>query len=48
MEAATRADLPSETGPAKRLSPEARERLRLRKQQLGEVFDEASKPLRGQ
>ena len=48
MEAATRADMPSETGPAKRLSPEARKRLRLRKEQLGEVFDEASKPLKGQ
>jgi len=47
MEAATKADMPSETGPAKRLTPEGREELRNRKRKVGRAFNDASKPLKG-
>lgn len=46
MEAASKADYPSEAkGPARRLSPEARKKLAIRKQQLGKVLDEEGKKI---
>ncbi len=45
MEAATKGDLP-ETAAAKRLSPEARKRLALRRKQLGLDYDEAAEVLK--
>lgn len=49
MEAVSKADTPTTTsGPARRLSKEAQERLKLRKRQLGVAFDEAAKPLKGE
>ena len=48
MEAASKGDYPSDqkvSGPAKRLSPEAKRKLALRKQQLGEDLGKAGKKL---
>lgn len=48
MEAASKADTPNFTakGPARRLSKDAQQRLKLRKRQLGIAFEEAAKPLK--
>ena len=46
MEAATRADLPQETGAAKRLSPEAREQLRKRRKKAKKALRDAADPIR--
>ena len=46
MEAATKADYPADAkGPARRLSPEARKKLAIRKQQLEQVFDEQGRKI---